>query len=111
MATKKTKRKTSKKSTTTEAKMPKKIFAQVSPKSVGGVSMFEAQDQILSETVPNFFSDGEAVNEAVVRLEEAGFDILQISPRTINISGSPATFKKAFNTESTSKNLKVRIIL
>lgn len=79
--------------------LPSKIFAQVSPRSIGGVSMFEAQSQIQSNTVTNFFSEAEAVNEAVARLQEAGFDILQISPLTINIAGSPATYKKAFGTE------------
>lgn len=79
--------------------LPSVIFAQVSPKSIGGVSMFEGQHQIQSETVTNFFSETEAVNEAVARLQEAGFEILQISPLTINIAGSPATYRKAFDTE------------
>ncbi len=61
--------------------------------------MFEAQNQIKADTVTNFFSEAEAVNEAVARLQEAGFEILQISPLTINIAGKPETFKKAFNTE------------
>ena len=87
------------KSGASNAKMPSKIYAQVSPKSVGGVSMFEAQNQIFSETVPNFFSEEEAVNEAVAKLQEAGFEILQISPLTINIAGTRANYEKAFNTE------------
>ena len=79
--------------------LPSKIFAQVSPRSVGGVSMFEAQWQINSGTVTNFYSDGEAVNATVAYLQEAGFDILQISPLTINIAGSAATYRKAFDTD------------
>lgn len=79
--------------------LPSKIFAQVSPRSIGRVSMFEAQNQIQSDTVGNFFSEAEAVNEAVARLQEAGFEILQISPLTINIAGKPETYKKAFGTE------------
>jgi subtilisin family serine protease len=78
--------------------VPPKIFAQVSPRSVGGVSMFEGQDQINSTTVFNFFSEGDLVNAAVARLREAGFEILQISPLTINIAGSAATYRKAFST-------------
>ena len=94
-----TKSKTSKKSTSDSSALPSKIFAQVSPKSIGGVSMFEGQSQIQSDTVTNFFSEADAVNEAVARLQEAGFEILQISPLTINIAGTPAEYKKAFNTE------------
>jgi hypothetical protein len=79
--------------------LPTRIFAQVSPRSVGGVSMFEAQAQIRSDTVGNFFSEGDVVNAAVGRLQEAGFDILQISPMTINIAGSPTLYRDAFNTD------------
>jgi subtilisin family serine protease len=79
--------------------MPSRIYAQVSPRSVGGVSMFEAQGQIRSDTVGNFFSEGDVVNAAVARLQEAGFDILQISPMTINIAGSAALYRSAFNTD------------
>lgn len=87
--------------------LPSRIFAQVSPRSVGGVSMFDAQWQINSETVSNFFSEGEAVNAAVAYLQEAGFEILQISPLTINIAGSAATYRKAFNTDVVVMDLPV----
>jgi subtilisin family serine protease len=87
------------KSSASKSRLPNKIFAQVSPRSIGGVSLFEGQNQIRSETVTNFFSDGEVVNAAVARLHEAGFEILQISPMTINIAGTPATFRRAFGTD------------
>jgi subtilisin family serine protease len=95
----KTKRKTSKSSSSSGSEMPSKIFAQVSPRSVGGVSMFDAQEQISSATVANFFSEGDVVNEAVARLQEAGFEILQISPLTINIAGSQSKYERAFGTQ------------
>lgn len=78
--------------------LPPKIYAQVSPRSISGISMFEGQEQIRSETVGNFFSEAEVVNAAVARLNEAGFEILQISPMTINIAGTPAQFRRAFKT-------------
>jgi hypothetical protein len=65
---------------------------------MGGVSMFDGQERINSETVTNFFSSADMVQGAVARLREAGFTILQISPLTINIAGSPATYREAFNT-------------
>jgi hypothetical protein len=76
--------------------LPSKIFANVSPRSIGGVSMFEAGDQIHSGTVNNFFSQGDVIEAAVSRLQEAGFVILQISPLTINIAGTPAQYRRAF---------------
>ena len=79
--------------------IPEKIFAQASPRSVGGVSMFEAQQQIHSGTVANFFSEEELVNRSVGRLQEAGFEILQATPLTINIAGSAETYQRAFKTK------------
>jgi subtilisin family serine protease len=64
---------------------------------VGGVSLFEAGEQITAETVPNFFSQQDVIGAAVVRLQEAGFEVLQITPTTINIAGSQATYEQAFN--------------
>jgi len=58
--------------------------------------MFEAQDQIHSGTISNFFSQADVIEGAVRRLQEAGFDILQISPMTINIAGTPAQYRRAF---------------
>jgi subtilisin family serine protease len=104
MTTKKSKsKKAASKSASTKSKaskspLPAKIYANVSPHSVGGVSMFEAQHQIQAETVHNFFSDGDVVNAAVARLQEAGFEILQISPLTINIAGTATQYRKAFGT-------------
>ncbi len=79
--------------------LPPIIYAQASPRSVSGVSMFEGQERITSSTVMNFMSEGDVVQGAVARLQEAGLTILQISPLTINIAGTPAAFRKAFNTD------------
>lgn len=79
-------------------KLPPKIFAQVSPSSVSGVSMFEGQEQINSETVTNFLSEADVTAGAVARLQEAGFEVLQVTPFTINIAGTAATYRKAFDT-------------
>lgn len=81
-----------------EPKLPPKIYAQVSPSSVSGVSMFEGQEQINSETVTNFLSEADVTAGAVARLQEAGFEVLQVTPFTINIAGSAATYRKAFDT-------------
>jgi subtilisin family serine protease len=78
--------------------VPKRIYAQASPHSQGGTSMFESQELITSSSAANFLSDPELVNRAALRLQDAGFEVLQISALTINIAGSPETYKKAFET-------------
>lgn len=93
--------------------IPPKIFAQASPRSIGGVSMFElpvadttfsglmqeATPQINSENVANFFSEDGVIRRAVIKLREAGFDVLQVSPTSINIAGSKTTYERAFKTK------------
>jgi hypothetical protein len=44
---------------TSRERLPHRIYGIASPHSVGGVSMFEAQDKITSQTARNFFSDEE----------------------------------------------------
>ncbi|HEX2172259.1 MAG TPA: S8 family serine peptidase [Dehalococcoidia bacterium] len=78
--------------------MPPRIFAQASPRSIGGVSMFEVQEQIDSSTVAYFFSEEELISRAVYRLQDAGFEVLQATPTTINIAGTAATYQRAFGT-------------
>jgi hypothetical protein len=79
--------------------MPKRIFAQASPRSIGGVSMFEAMGTINVNTVANFQSEPRLIDEAVNRLRGAGFEILQVTAFTINIAGSQETYEKAFGTK------------
>src|SRR5262245_47117834 len=74
--------------------IPPKIFAQASPRSIGGVSLFESENMANSATVANFLSEDEVVNRAAARLQDAGFDVLQITRLTINIAGSAATYRK-----------------
>jgi hypothetical protein len=87
--------------------VPPRIFAQASTRSVGGVSMFEAQYQIRAETVSNFLSDDTVAAEAARRLQGAGFEVLQIAPTSINIAGSRETYERAFKTKLVAKELPV----
>jgi hypothetical protein len=80
------------------SEMPKLIYATASPHSVGGVSMFEAGNSINTSTVRNFISEPDMTARAVEKLRDAGFQILQVTPMTINIAGSQATYERAFNT-------------
>ena len=79
--------------------IPKIIYAQASPKSVGGVSLFDGQERIQSKTVGNFVSEPEVIARAVNRLRDAGFQILQVSSLTINIAAPASTYEWAFNTK------------
>ena len=85
----------------TAGEMPRLVFAQASPHSLGGTPLFDAGAAISQDTVANFVSDDEVTRAAIVRLQEAGFRILQVSPTgtTINIAGTARTYENAFNTQ------------
>ncbi len=92
----KTKKAAPKKAAGKKLGLPSKIYAQVSPHSLGGVSLFEAGDYILSDNIANFTSEESTLMASADRLRQAGFEVLQITESTINIAGSPKTFEKAF---------------
>jgi hypothetical protein len=79
--------------------IPKLLYAQVSPHSIGGMSMFDLEGPVATDIVSNFMSDGDVITRAAQALEAAGFTILQISPYTINIAAPIATYEKAFKTK------------
>jgi hypothetical protein len=81
------------------SKLPDLIFAQASPRSVGGVSLFDAGPTVTANTVPSFYSENDVVQAAVQRLRESGFQILQISAATINIAGPAGVYEAAFGTQ------------
>src|SRR5258706_8822617 len=87
--------------------IPDVIYATASPRSVGGVSLFESQHQINASTVQNFFSHEGVTDAAVARLQMAGFQVLQVTPFTINIAGPREAYESAFQTKIVARELPV----
>jgi subtilisin family serine protease len=77
-------------------KLPRRIFAQASPTSVGGTSMFSDPRSITTKSVAEFRSDPRVISRAKDRLRRAGFDVLASNRLTINIAGSATTYQRAF---------------
>src|SRR5687768_8022938 len=77
---------------------PDRIFALASPRSVGGVSMFEPGALADATTVGNFVSESDLVSRAVNLLSDAGFEVLQATELLINIAGPRDLYEKAFGT-------------
>jgi subtilisin family serine protease len=91
----------------TEEPLPPIIYAQASPHSIGGVSMFEAGAMVSEENAPSFMSDEETIWAAAARLEGAGFDVLNISPLMINIAGRADLYRRAFGTQLVTEERSV----
>lgn len=79
--------------------LPSTVFAQASPRSLGGTSMFEMQAAITSDSAMAFASEDGLIRDAAARLRSAGFDVLALSRTTINIGGPPSLYEKAFGTK------------
>ncbi len=88
--------------------IPPLLFAEVSPRSVGGMSMFDMSARIDPNIVSNYMSDEQTIARAAARLEEAGFQILQISPYTINIAAPIKVYEAAFKTKVIAEELSTR---
>ncbi|MEA2987664.1 MAG: hypothetical protein QOG83_375, partial [Alphaproteobacteria bacterium] len=79
--------------------LPERVYAHASPLSVGGQSMFAQARMVHQDTVAAFASHPDVARTAALRLTEAGFEVLQVTPLTINIAGTPDQFEKMFRTK------------
>ncbi|MFO7690380.1 MAG: S8 family serine peptidase [Cryobacterium sp.] len=87
------------------AALPSLVFAHVSPRSIGGTSLFDEHARVTAETVPAFTSESAVTFDAAQTLAEAGFQVLQQSPTTINIAGPPYLFESFFSTHLSTRQV------
>ena len=92
------KRKTPARKAAKKPALPKVIYAQASPLSMGGRSLFDAP-LVSEEHVDAFTSEPGVIQNAVSELQRAGFEVLQVGDCTINIAGAPSLFEKVFSTK------------
>jgi hypothetical protein len=76
--------------------MPERIFAEASPRSIGGVSMFDATSPITHERAVDYTSEEALLRVAEARLRAVGFEVLHVSPTTINIAGPQERYEEVF---------------
>lgn len=91
----------------TDRKLPRTIYAQASPTSVGGTSLFATKKPISGKTVAGFRSERRVTRRAVERLRRAGFKVLQVSDVTINIAGSASLYERTFKTKLVTQDRTV----
>src|SRR5215218_1924178 len=84
---------------------PDQIFAEVSPRSVGGTSLFSTlpSDAVNPATVVAFHSEPGDYRQAIVRLKALGFVVHhpEASAITLTISGPPELYKQVFGVDFT----------
>jgi hypothetical protein len=75
--------------------LPRTIFAQASPRSIGGRSLF-TYAAVTTDQAPDVVSEPALVIAAAAQLQTAGFTVLRMSSTTINIAGPADLYRSAF---------------
>lgn len=73
-----------------------RVTAVVSPRSLGGTSLFEVDQAFDEASVDGVKSDQSVVDDAVTELTALGFDVLSTSEATISIEGPKELFQDVF---------------
>jgi hypothetical protein len=89
-------------------KVPPIVYAEASPRSLAGTSLFAPAAPVTSQTVRRFHSDDEVTAEAVARLQGEGFDVLHVADTTITIGASPDVYERTFDTRIVAEERETR---
>jgi subtilisin family serine protease len=86
--------------------LPDRVFAHASPRSIAGRSLFSSGHFIHQRNVRAFRALPATVRAAQAKLQQAGFEVLQSTPLTINFAGPPDLFQKFFRTSIQEKEVE-----
>ena len=90
----------------TAAKMPSVVYAEASPRSIQGASLFATTGPVTRETVHQFHSEPGVTADAVARLQSEGFDVLNVGDTSITIGAPASTYERAFQTTIVAEERK-----
>jgi subtilisin family serine protease len=85
--------------------LPERVYAHASPLSIGRSSILTQAAAIGRHNVASLASSRVAAEDTARRLADAQFEVLQVTPLTINIAGTPDQFEKAFRTKIVEKEI------
>ena len=86
------------------------VIANVSPRSIGGVSLFETADTITAGNVEAYKSAHDDVRDAKRELRKRGFHVFEegSTDATVSIGGSAKLFKDVFGAKLQKKKTETR---
>lgn len=87
--------------------VPDLVFAQASPRSLGGTSLFETSPASARNAMA-VTSERAVTRDAAAQLRAAGFTVLQVCSTTINIAGPPTLYEQAFECRLTAEERPAR---
>ncbi len=91
----------------TKSNIPTLLFAEVSIRSKGGISVFDFDGAITKENVEYFLSEENDTKQAIEGLSKAGFQILFVGPTSISVAAPIELYEKIFQVKITQKTFKV----
>lgn len=91
----------------TERDFPARVFAEASPRSVGGSSLLDA-DLVTADSVLAYHSEEQVIEDSAAALADAGFDVLLVAPTTINIAGPAELYEEVFHVPLETRELPTR---
>lgn len=87
--------------------LPPIVFANASPRSLGGLSMFEADAARVADDAVAFTSEQAMLAAAAEQLADVGFTVLAVSRQVVNIAGPPALYEAVFGTSLVARSREV----
>ena len=77
------------------ADVPQIVYAEASPRSAEGSSLFDAPP-VTSDLVSRFHSEPRVTTDAVSRLQGEGFEVLSVGAATVTIAAPAKTYERVF---------------
>ncbi|CAN5886510.1 hypothetical protein BH18ACI4_BH18ACI4_26550 [soil metagenome] len=86
--------------------LPNLVYGQASPLPTAGRSLFSQSKSSRHLSTPPSFHHSRLVTAATLRLQEAGLEILQVTPFAINIAATHEVYEEACRTKIVAKELR-----
>jgi hypothetical protein len=83
------------------------VMAEVILRSVDGSSILEAEEPITAENVDKYRVEQEVIEEASMELAALGFEVQQVGPVSLTISGDKVVFENVFQTTLEAQDVEM----
>ena len=87
--------------------MTDKVTAQVILRSASGSSILESKEAITAENIAKYRAGNEAIEEVSQKLNRLGFQVVQVGPTSLTISGDKSRFEEVFQTTLQARKREV----
>jgi hypothetical protein len=87
--------------------MAQPVVAEVILRKADDTSVIDAQEAITARNISEYRVSEEVAEEASRKLQERGFEVLQVGPTSLTISGDQGLFEDTFGTALETKSTNV----